>query len=98
MSAAVGGARPDSSGSSAMANVHEIGAADRLVMPAARVAVGVLAMALMSRAATAASISYGNHMGTHVTYVGVTESNISADAVPLFGPPTVTGDSMDFNP
>lgn len=44
----------------------------------------------------AAAINYGNHVGTHVTYVDVTEA--SNDPLPLFGPPTVTGNSIDFNP
>ena len=81
-----------------MANVHAIGTSARLVMPPVRAAAVLLVVGLLSRAAPAAPISYGNHMGTHVTYVAVTETDISADPVPLFGPPSVTGDSMDFNP
>jgi hypothetical protein len=47
--------------------------------------------------ANAASINYGSFMGTHVTYVNVTEDS-GAAPLGLFGPPTVTGNSMDFNP
>jgi hypothetical protein len=36
-------------------------------------------------------------MGTHVTYVNVTEDS-GEEALPLFGAPTVTGNSIDFNP
>lgn len=46
----------------------------------------------------AASINYGNFSGATVNYIGVTEASNSGDAVPLFGPPTVSGDSLDFNP
>lgn len=45
----------------------------------------------------AASINYGNFMGATVSYEGVTEAS-ATDPVPLFGAPTVSGDSLDFNP
>jgi hypothetical protein len=47
--------------------------------------------------AAAIPINYGNHVGTDVTYVAVTEDS-ATDPVPLFGAPTVTGNSIDFNP
>ena len=37
-------------------------------------------------------------MGTHVTYVNVTEDSGADEPLPLFGAPTVTGNSIDFNP
>jgi hypothetical protein len=37
-------------------------------------------------------------MGDHVTYVDVTEDSGDDEPLPLFGAPTVTGDSIDFNP
>jgi hypothetical protein len=43
-------------------------------------------------------INYGSHMGNHVTYVNVTEDSGADEPLPLFGAPTVTGNSMDFNP
>jgi hypothetical protein len=47
----------------------------------------------------AAPINYGDFAGTTVTYTQVTEdANSAGDAPPLFGPPTVTGDSLDFDP
>src|SRR5688572_27893436 len=46
----------------------------------------------------AAPINYGSFMGNTVTYVDVTEDTNSGDTQPLFGAPTVTGDSIDFNP
>jgi PEP-CTERM motif len=48
--------------------------------------------------ALAASINYGSFMGSTVTYVDVTEGSNSGDPLPLFGPPTVSGDSLDFDP
>lgn len=45
----------------------------------------------------AASINYGNFTGATTIYTGVTESS-ATDPVPLFGAPTVSGDSLDFNP
>jgi hypothetical protein len=57
-----------------------------------------LVAALASRPAAGAQINYGSHMGTHVTYVNVTEDSGSDEPLPLFGAPTVTGDSIDFNP
>jgi hypothetical protein len=57
-----------------------------------------------SRVATSSAapffMNYGPHMGTSVTFVDVTESNNEEGAlsVPLFGPPIVSGNSMDFNP
>jgi len=40
---------------------------------------------------------YGDLMGATVNYLTVTESS-STDPVPLFGTPTVSGDSLDFTP
>src|SRR5687767_9514421 len=56
----------------------------------------VVLLAFVS-AALAAQINYGSHMGTNVTYVNVTEDT-DGHPLPLFGPPTVTGNSIDFNP
>jgi hypothetical protein len=49
--------------------------------------------------AHAAPINYGNFSGVPVDFVGVTEdANSVGDAPPLFGPPTVAGDALDFDP
>jgi hypothetical protein len=62
---------------------------------------GWLSFGMMS--ATAGSISYpGPLVGNTVIYSvdathSVTESSVT-DAVPLFGPPSLSGDSIDFNP
>jgi hypothetical protein len=49
--------------------------------------------------AQAAPINYGNFSGVTVDFVGVTEdANSIGDAPPLFGAPTVAGDSLDFDP
>jgi len=47
--------------------------------------------------ASAAAINYGNFNGTNVMYLQVTEDS-STDPTPLFGAPTVTNDSLTFNP
>lgn len=57
----------------------------------------ILLLALLAQPSLAATINYGDHMGTTVTYEDVTESS-GTDNVPLFGAPIVTGDSIDFNP
>jgi PEP-CTERM motif len=49
-------------------------------------------------AAVGAPINYGSHTGTSVSYVNVTEDTTTGDSQPLFGTPTVTGNSIDFNP
>jgi hypothetical protein len=46
----------------------------------------------------AAPINYGDFMGDTVTYVMVQEDSNSGDTPPLFGMPTVSNDSLDFNP
>lgn len=58
----------------------------------------VLGSLLTCQSSHAAPINYGTFMGNTVSYVDVTEDSNSGDALPLFGPPAVSGDSMDFNP
>lgn len=62
----------------------------------------VVAVVLVSlffvRSAAAAPINYGSFSGTTVDYIDVTEESNSGDPLPLFGAPTVSGDSLDFNP
>src|SRR3990172_510762 len=48
--------------------------------------------------AQAVPINYGTFMGNTVSYVDVTEDSNSGDALPLFGAPTVSADSLDFDP
>jgi hypothetical protein len=43
-----------------------------------------------------ASINYGDFAGNTVTFIDVTES--SDDPLPLYGAPTVSGDSLSFSP
>lgn len=59
---------------------------------------GACVLATAFNQAVAAPINYGDFMGDTVTYVGVTEDSNSGDTPPLFGPPTVSGDSLDFDP
>jgi hypothetical protein len=63
--------------------------------------VGAVSLGLLLSAGVdvqAAPINYGDFMGNTVTYVDVTEDSNSGDTPPLFGPPTVSGDSLDFDP
>jgi PEP-CTERM motif len=57
----------------------------------------VLLSIVMRSASDGAPINYGNHTGTTVNYIDVTEDS-ATDAVPLFGAPIYSGDSIDFNP
>jgi len=62
------------------------------------VVASALAICLFSVVASqAASINYGDFPGATVMYTQVTESS-STDPTPLFGSPTVSGDSIDFTP
>jgi hypothetical protein len=45
-----------------------------------------------------AQINYGSFNGTTVSYINVTEQTTTGDSLPLFGPPTPSFDSLDFNP
>jgi len=64
---------------------------------------GLLALAAslcLSLATTswAAPIDHGNFTGDGVSFVAVSEDSITdPDTLPLFGVPTVSGDSLDFN-
>lgn len=52
---------------------------------------------LAATAADAAPINYGDFVATSVMYLDVTESS-ATDDTPMFGPPTVTADTLDFDP
>ena len=66
---------------------------------AAAAAAACLCLALAGGQTLGAPINYGSHTGTDVTYLNVTEDSVTAtDLPPLFGPPIVTGNSIDFNP
>jgi hypothetical protein len=67
-----------------------------------RRAIGALVLlALFAAPAVAASINYGNfgpNLPTGITkYLAVTESS-GTDPVPLFGPPELSGNTLDFDP
>jgi hypothetical protein len=64
----------------------------------ATVAGAFLFLAVFCQPLLAAQINYGSTMGTNVTYVNVTEDSGADEPLPLFGSPTVTGNSIDFNP
>jgi hypothetical protein len=58
----------------------------------------LLFLAVTAQQSPGAQINYGTFMGTHVTYVNITEDSGADEPLPLFGAPTVTGNSIDFNP
>ncbi len=60
-------------------------------------AVAVVLTAMISIANGGTSIDYGDFAGTTVTFIGVTESSLTDD-LPLFGEPTVGGDTLSFGP
>ncbi len=45
-----------------------------------------------------ADINYGDFSGNDFDFLSVTEDSTSGDPLPLFGSPTVSGNSLDFNP
>jgi hypothetical protein len=59
--------------------------------------IGSVLISLAANSASAVPINYGDFMGNSVTYKMVTEDS-ATDPTPLFGAPTVTGDTLDFNP
>ncbi len=67
-------------------------------VPLAVLLAACLILLIIGQPSVGAQINYGTHMGTHVTYVNVTEDSGADEPLPLFGAPTVTGNSIDFNP
>jgi hypothetical protein len=67
-----------------------------------RVACLILVAALLagtcSTVSFASPINLGDFMGNTVTYVNVQEDSNSGDPPGMFGPASVSGDSLDFNP
>ncbi len=57
----------------------------------------VLGLTGLLAATAAAQINYGDFSGSTVDFVSVTEDS-ATDAPPLFGPPNVSGDTLDFDP
>ena len=51
----------------------------------------------LSTSAYAVPVNYGNLVGINVTYVQVTEDS-GTDPTPLFGAPTLAGDTLNFDP
>lgn len=63
------------------------------------VSFATVAFGFLVAGAHASTINYGDFAGTTVTYEQVTETALSpGDTVPLFGAPTISGDTLDFNP
>jgi hypothetical protein len=56
-----------------------------------------LALLVLAAPASAVPINYGDFAGTTVMYQQVTEDSLT-DATPLFGAPTVSANTLDFNP
>jgi hypothetical protein len=81
-----------------IARIVSLVVASRFSNRLALMAGAILFVSVLSQPVLSAQISYGSHMGTHVTYVNVTEDSGSDETGALFGAPTVTGNSIDFNP
>lgn len=62
------------------------------------VLVALVLTLLAARSSPASQVNYGTFSATHFNYVNVTEDSGADEPLPLFGAPTVTGNSMDFNP
>lgn len=61
-------------------------------------AAAVLSILSAGPLALAVPINYGDFTGDTVDYLGVEEDSNSGDTLPLFGEPTVSGNSLDFDP
>jgi len=70
----------------------------RKSFPLAILAGAVFSFSIISASVMGAQINYGTFAGDNVNYVNVTEDSGADEPLPLFGAPTVTGDSIDFNP
>lgn len=57
----------------------------------------MLALLAIAAPAQAVSINYGDYVGITVSYLQVTEDSVT-DPTPLFGAPTVSGDTLNFDP
>jgi hypothetical protein len=55
-------------------------------------------VSVLHAAASFAQINYGSFAGATVDYIDVTEQLTTADTLPLFGPPVLSANSLDFNP
>jgi hypothetical protein len=62
------------------------------------VALAMLSLVALAPMALAVPINYGDFSGTTVDYLDVEEDTNSGDTLPLFGAPSVSGDSLDFDP
>lgn len=67
------------------------------ISKAGREVVLVTAMVFAAAAAFASIVNYGDYAGSSLTYTQVSEASIT-DPVPLFGAPTISGDTLDFDP
>jgi len=63
----------------------------------AAVLLGLSAAIVLTSLPTEAAINYGDYAGSTVIYRNVTEESLT-DPLPLYGAPTIAGNSLDFNP
>lgn len=59
---------------------------------------GAILVCSVHSTAVCAPINYGSYSGTTVDYIDVSEDATTGDALPLFGAPIFSADSVDFNP
>jgi hypothetical protein len=61
------------------------------------VASAVASVVICGTASTVSAIDYGDFAGLSVSYLGVEETSVT-DTPPLFGSPSVIGNTLDFDP
>lgn len=59
--------------------------------------IAVCAVCLGGSTANGLAINYGDFVGNTVSFLDVTEDS-GTDPTPLYGSPTISGDTLDFNP
>lgn len=57
----------------------------------------LLAVVVAPAVSSAAIFNYSDQVGAKIKYTGISE-NTHSDPLPLFGAPTIAGDSLDFSP
>lgn len=60
--------------------------------------IATLALTFIAVATSQAATNYGTFVGSTVTFQDVTEWSPSGDPLPLYGAPTIVGNTLDFTP
>jgi len=67
------------------------------LMRTVKISASIILTGMLAESASAATIDYGNFTGTNFEYQQVTEGSVTSP-LPLYGPPTLTDNSLVFNP